>query len=36
MVDISLDNNAFIAFFPGEPGENFLGEDVFVLPKLNV
>ena len=36
LVDISLDNNAFIAFFTGEPGDNYFGKDVCPLPWLNV
>ena len=36
LVDISFDNNAFIAFFTGEPGDNYFGKDVCVLPWLNV
>ena len=31
VVDIALDNNAFIAFFTGEPEDNYSGENMRVL-----
>ena len=36
LVDIALDNNAFIAFFSGEPEDNYSGEDMSVLSRISV
>ena len=36
VVDIVVDNKAFITFFDKEPEDNYSGEDMRVLPWLNM